>query len=77
MQNEPLGRQLGKGANGKKKRPRRCTRAAAVGGPSYNNDPDKVSNGKISRTKRFSKKSGDQKSTPVNVSTLYAESGQT
>ena len=35
MQNEPLGRRLGKGANGKKKRPRRCTRAAAVGGPSY------------------------------------------
>ena len=34
-----------------------------------NNDPDKVSNGKRTARKGFPRRSDDQKSTPVNVST--------
>ena len=34
-----------------------------------NNDPDKVSNGKQDARKGFPRRSDDQKSTPVNVST--------
>ena len=38
-----------------------------------NNDPDWVSNGKTNCTKMFPRRSEDQKSTPVNVSTYNTQ----
>ena len=46
-----------------------CNPLSQNGYGDNNNDPDKVSNGKQAARKGFPRRSDDQKSTPVNVST--------